>query len=130
MPPRRRPRPTDALRTEARHLDAPLGIRDRQPLGEAHGGILFHPPENVIREFPQFPVTQSYAELRELFDGFWTTLLVAIVGPAVTMRLLAEERSNDTLELLLTMPVTDWQVVLGQMCPTPDKSLSLRVPFY
>jgi phosphoserine/homoserine phosphotransferase len=33
-------------------------------LGEAHAGILFHPPENVIREFPQFPVTRSYAELR------------------------------------------------------------------
>jgi phosphoserine/homoserine phosphotransferase len=32
-------------------------------LGEAHAGILFHPPENVIREFPQFPVTMNYAEL-------------------------------------------------------------------
>lgn len=57
---------------------------------------------------------QQQADLRELFDGFWTTLLVAIVGPAITMRLLAEERSNDTLELLLTMPVTDWDVVLGK----------------
>jgi ABC-2 type transport system permease protein len=54
------------------------------------------------------------AELRELFDGFWTTLLVAIVGPAISMRLLAEERSNETLETLLTLPVTDWQVVLGK----------------
>ena len=57
---------------------------------------------------------QGQAELRELFDGFWTTLLVAIVGPAITMRLLAEERSNDTLEVLLTMPLTDWDVVLGK----------------
>jgi phosphoserine/homoserine phosphotransferase len=37
---------------------------DTAMLGEAHGGILFHPPENVIREFPQYPVTKSYAELR------------------------------------------------------------------
>ncbi len=29
---------------------------DTAMLGEAHGGILFHPPENVIREFPQYPV--------------------------------------------------------------------------
>jgi ABC-2 type transport system permease protein len=57
---------------------------------------------------------QQQADLRELFDGFWTTLLVAILGPAITMRLFAEERSNDTLELLLTMPVTDWEVVLGK----------------
>ena len=59
---------------------------------------------------------QQQAELRELFDGFWTTLLVAILGPAITMRLFAEERSNDTLELLLTMPVTDWDIVLGKYC--------------
>ena len=57
---------------------------------------------------------QGQADLRELFDGFWTTLLVAILGPAITMRLFAEERSNDTLELLLTMPVTDWDIVLGK----------------
>ncbi len=57
---------------------------------------------------------QQQAELRELFDGFWTTLLVAIFGPAISMRLLAEERSNETLETLLTLPVTDWQVVLGK----------------
>ena len=36
---------------------------DTAMLGEAHAGILFHPPENVIREFPQFPVTMNYAEL-------------------------------------------------------------------
>jgi len=41
---------------------------DTAMLGEAHGGILFHPPENVIREFPQFPVTRSYAELRHEID--------------------------------------------------------------
>ena len=41
---------------------------DTAMLGEAHGGILFHPPENVIREFPQFPVTRSYDELRHQID--------------------------------------------------------------
>jgi phosphoserine/homoserine phosphotransferase len=32
-------------------------------LGDPHAGILFRPPENVIREFPQYPVTMNYAEL-------------------------------------------------------------------
>ena len=41
---------------------------DTAMLGEAHAGILFHPPANVIREFPQFPVTHSYAELRGAID--------------------------------------------------------------
>ena len=37
-------------------------------LGEAHAGILFHPPERVIREFPQFPVTLDYDALRTQID--------------------------------------------------------------
>ena len=41
---------------------------DTAMLNEAHGGILFHPPENVIREFPQFPVTLDYAALRAEID--------------------------------------------------------------
>ena len=41
---------------------------DTAMLGEAHGGILFHPPENVIREFPQFPVTLDYDQLRSEID--------------------------------------------------------------
>lgn len=41
---------------------------DTAMLGEAHAGILFHPPENVIREFPQFPVTMNYSELRNEID--------------------------------------------------------------
>jgi phosphoserine / homoserine phosphotransferase len=41
---------------------------DTSMLGEAHAGILMHPPENVVREFPQYPVTRSYAELRAEID--------------------------------------------------------------
>jgi phosphoserine/homoserine phosphotransferase len=41
---------------------------DTAMLGEADAGILFHPPENVIREFPQFPVTRNYDELRAEID--------------------------------------------------------------
>ena len=40
---------------------------DTSMLGEADAGILFCPPQNVIDEFPQFPVTTNYAELREAF---------------------------------------------------------------
>ena len=37
-------------------------------LGEADAGILYHPPENVIREFPQYPVTLNYDQLRSEID--------------------------------------------------------------
>ena len=41
---------------------------DTAMLGEADAGILFCPPQNVIDEFPQFPVTRNYAELRAEID--------------------------------------------------------------
>ena len=41
---------------------------DTAMLGEAHGGILFHPPENVVREFPQYPVVRDYTALRAEID--------------------------------------------------------------
>ncbi len=37
---------------------------DTNMLGEAEQGILFDAPANVIREFPQFPVTTTYEELK------------------------------------------------------------------
>lgn len=37
---------------------------DTAMLGAAHAGILFRPPEKVIREFPHYPVTLDYDQLR------------------------------------------------------------------
>jgi phosphoserine/homoserine phosphotransferase len=40
---------------------------DTGMLEEADAGILFCPPENVIAEFPQYPVTRNYRQLRSAF---------------------------------------------------------------
>jgi phosphoserine/homoserine phosphotransferase len=40
---------------------------DTTMLGQADAGILFRPPQNVIDEFPQFPVATSYPEARAEF---------------------------------------------------------------
>ena len=40
---------------------------DTTMLAEADAGILFRPPDNVIHDFPQFPVTHTYDELRAAF---------------------------------------------------------------
>lgn len=37
-----------------------------------------------------------------------------LVIPVVTMRMIAEEKSSGTLEMLITLPVQDWEVVLGK----------------
>lgn len=52
------------------------------------------------------------ATLRDFFGI--TPLIFIFFGPAVTMKLLAEEKRSGTIELLVTMPVTDWQVVMGK----------------
>lgn len=41
---------------------------DTTMLDEADYGILFRPPENVVRDFPQFPVTRSFEELQREFE--------------------------------------------------------------
>jgi gliding motility-associated transport system permease protein len=43
-----------------------------------------------------------------------TGLLSLILIPVLTMRLIAEERSQGTLELLLTSPVRDWELAVGK----------------
>jgi phosphoserine/homoserine phosphotransferase len=42
---------------------------DTAMLGEADAGILFRPPDNVIEEFPQFPVAMSYDEMQAEFSA-------------------------------------------------------------
>ena len=37
---------------------------DTGMLQEADAGILFCPPDNVIKEFPQFPVSRNYEEFK------------------------------------------------------------------
>ena len=41
---------------------------DTGMLGAAHAGFFIHPPESIVAQFPQFPVTRSYAELRVAID--------------------------------------------------------------
>jgi ABC-2 type transport system permease protein len=56
---------------------------------------------------------ENTASLRSVFDIVPFIFLFFI--PAITMSTFAEERRAGTLELLLTMPVRDWQVILGKL---------------
>lgn len=58
---------------------------------------------------------------------FWIALLVAV--PALTMRLLAEERRSGTIEGLLTLPITETEVVISKWLAGVVMFLALLAPF-
>jgi ABC-2 type transport system permease protein len=67
-------------------------------------------------QFNQFgmgkPPSMTDALVRPLFGNMNVVLMIMV--PFVTMRLIAEEKRNNTIELLMTSPVTIGQIVLGK----------------
>lgn len=67
----------------------------------------------VLWVFPDYSVIDgNYATLDTLFA--MAPLIFMFLIPAVTMRSFAEERQSGAIELLVTRPVTDWQIVAGK----------------
>ena len=83
----------------------------------------------LIVSYLNDPRAQIGAPL-ELFFGqtlyFWLVLL--FVAPVLTMRLLSEERRSGTLEVLMTAPVTEGQVVVGKYLAALGFYLFLWLP--
>ena len=52
------------------------------------------------------------ATMAPFFQG--AVIILILLAPALTMRLIAEEQKLGTIELLLTSPVRDWEVVIGK----------------
>ncbi|HET9619807.1 MAG TPA: Gldg family protein [Kofleriaceae bacterium] len=55
---------------------------------------------------------RGIADLRPLFE--WMPRLLIVLVSALAMRMWAEERRTGTLEVLLTLPVPRWQLVVGK----------------
>jgi gliding motility-associated transport system permease protein len=58
------------------------------------------------------PVNINEQMIRLLFQN--VTILVLFLMPGITMRTYSEEKRSGTIELLLTSPVTDMQIILGK----------------
>ena len=56
--------------------------------------------------------TRNVADIRPMFD--WLPLLLIFLVAALSMRLWSEEQKVGTIEILLTLPVPHWQLVIGK----------------
>lgn len=63
--------------------------------------------------FPETSVLEyGYADMETLFS-FGPYVFMFLI-PAITMRMFAEEKRGGTMELLLTKPLSDWQIIIGK----------------
>ncbi len=67
----------------------------------------------LVWVFPETSVLEyGYADMDTLFSLGPYVFIFLI--PAITMRSVAEEKKSGTMELLLTKPLTDWDIILGK----------------
>jgi ABC-2 type transport system permease protein len=66
----------------------------------------------LIISFLNDPRSAGGRPLDFFFNSSWVVLLFVV--PLLTMRLIAEERSSGSIEVLMTAPVTELQVVVGK----------------
>lgn len=89
--------------------------------------------QKELRAYFNSPVAYIVLSIFLLITGFFFTSSLFLVGqasmrglftllpivflffvPAITMRLLAEEKRSGSIELLVTLPTRDWEIVLGK----------------
>jgi ABC-2 type transport system permease protein len=71
----------------------------------------------LIWVFPEYSLLlYGYAGLESFFS--LTPFLYIFLIPAITMRTFAEEKRLGTMELLLTRPLTNWQIIFGKYLAT------------
>ena len=67
----------------------------------------------VVWVFPETSVLEyGFADLESLF--IYTPFIFVFLVPAITMRMIAEEKKSGTWELLVTSPLTNGQIILAK----------------
>jgi len=72
------------------------------------------------------PLDVPYTIMKQFFDSISSMLLFII--PIITMGLLAEEKKRGTMELLLTSPISDLQIILGKYFAALSFFIAMLLP--
>jgi ABC-2 type transport system permease protein len=67
-----------------------------------------------------------YSIMKEFFDSLSSMLLLLL--PIITMGLIAEEKKRGTMELLLTSPIRDMEIIIGKYLAALGFYLALLLP--
>jgi ABC-2 type transport system permease protein len=87
-------------------------------------GLIFYAIVNFLNS-PNAPKGQA---LPYLFTNYYFWIFNLFVVPIIAMRLFAEERKSGTIEILLTSPVSETEVVLGKFVGALGFFLTLWAP--
>src|SRR5579859_4334645 len=85
----------------------------------AIGLLLWVFPETSVLDY-------GFADMDTLFST--APFIFIFLIPAITMKSFAEEKKLGTMELLLTKPLTDWDIVLGKFAAAFALTLVALVP--
>lgn len=101
----------------ASYFTSPIGVVVIAVFAVIYGFFFAVMMEAFQRQAMQFGLSQAPVDLNEqmirpLFANVMVVLLFTL--PLITMRTYAEEKRSGTIELLLTSPITDLQIVFGK----------------
>lgn len=106
---------SESLKQSSRHI---LAIAKRELSGYFASPVayVFIVIFLLLTGFFTFMLGQFFDRAEASLEAFfmWHPWLYLFFVPAVGMRLWSEERRQGTLELLMTMPITPWQAIVGK----------------
>jgi len=94
------------------------------------GFLFYHTLDKLTTRGPEGAADpMQYFFMGDKNESHWIFWLVfVLIPPVLTMRLFAEERATGTLEMLMTAPIRDWQLVLCKYTAALIFYLMLWVP--
>ena len=104
------------------YFHSPIAYLIMTVYGLIYGGVFYGLTKSFISQMFRMeamggmgapPMSVNEYIIHQILDFVMTYVLFFLI-PLITMRLFAEEKRSGTIELLLTSPLTDMQIILGK----------------